>query len=265
MIEVDEEIRYPKGYSAIIEGQAENTVGLPLFDNAGNGIPTTQPTRIEYDGVTNRPYTAKNRPIYEAPTVPGGARKTEYIDIPIKSHPFSWSVSDVAKVKYESILAKNYPWQVVIGEEFITDDHIDSGNSSGVTITEGKLNIAPDGVFQSTEFKFLVTSNGVIDPLADTTGNDSKTFVFDTFFVDIDPAPFESIEVEWQGRKWSDNTWTAAWEKVILDEEWPTTETAQTTATKLKGIRFKIQNDGVEPFSIENYTVFLRVRNLPTV
>jgi hypothetical protein len=47
----------------------------------------------------------------------------------------------------------------------------------------------------------------------------------------------------------------------------PTTETggSATTATLLKGIRIKIQNDGVEPFSIENFTMFLRVRNLPTV
>jgi hypothetical protein len=168
-------------------------------------------------------------------------------------------------MKYESILAQNYPWQVVIGEEFITDDDIDTGNSSGITITEGKLNIAPDGVFQSKEFKFYVTSDGVINPLTDTTGTNNRVFVFDTFFMDIDPDPFESIELLWEGRKWSDNAWIGTWTDMILDEEMPTTESANTTATLLRGIRFKIQNDGVEPFAIENFTAFLRVRNLPTV
>lgn len=266
MIEVDDEINYPRAFHSVVEGQDQNTTGFPLFDNAGNVIPTIQPTRIEYDG-DDRPHTVCNRPIYIAPTVPGGARKTVWTDIPITSHPFVWKVEDVAKVKYESTLAQNYPWQVVIGEEFITEEHIDTGNSSGIVLTEGKMNIAPDGVFQSIEFNFEVTSKGVIDPATETTKVSNRIFVFDTFYLDIEPDPFESVEVMWQGKTWSGDAWTASWYEAVLDEENPTTETGgvATTATLLRGIRIRIQNDGIEPFEIENYTMFLRVRNLPTV
>lgn len=266
MIEVDDEINYPRAFNSVVEGQDQNTTGFPLFDDAGNVIPTMRPSYIDYDG-DDRPYTRKNYPIYVAPTVPGGARKTVWTDIPITSHPFVWTAEEVAKVKYQSTLAQNYPWQVVIGEEFITDEHIDTGNSSGIVITEGKMNIAPDGVFQSIEFNFEVTSRGVIDPLSDTTQVSNRIFVFDTFYLDIEPDPFESVEVLWQGKKWADDTWTTGWYEVVLDEEMPTTETGgvATSATLLRGIRIKIQNDGVEPFEIENYMMFLRVRNLPAV
>lgn len=264
MLEVDDEINYPRAFHTVIEGQDQNTSGFPLFYDGSNAT-TIQPTHTSYDG-DDRPYTEKNYPIYIAPTVPGGARKTVWTDIPITSHPFVWTVSDLAALKYESILSQNYPWQVIIGEEFVNEDHIDTANSSGAVISEGKLNIAPDGVFQSEEFKFLVTSNGVIDPETDTGGVNARTFVFDTFYMDLDPDPFEAIEVSWEGRAWG-AAWIGSWYEVTLNEEMPTTKVNGTdqTATKLTGIRFKIQNKGPEPFSIENYTVLLRVRNLPTV
>lgn len=265
MLEVDDEINYPRGFKAIVEGQNQNTSGFPLFDNAGSAIPTTNPTRITYDA-NGRPVVAKNYPIYVAPTVPGGARKTKWVDIPITSHPFIWTINDLAALKYQSVLAQNYPYQVVIGEEFIDEDHIDAGNSSGYVLTEGTCMLQPGGVLQTEEFTFNVTSQGIIDPETDTSGEPSDLFVFDTFYLDVEPDPPFGVDVSWDGKRWAGDTWTT-FRDTILDEEMPTTLTggSETTATLLRGIRLKFQNHTSEPFGMENYLMFLRVRNLPAV
>jgi len=260
MIEVDDEIWYPKGYKSVLEGQDENTAGFPLFDNAGSAIPTINPTRVTYDS-NDRPVTSKNTPIYVAPTVPGGTRKTEWIDIPICSLPLAWTVDELAALKYQSILSQNYPFQVVIGEEFATDDHIDSGNSSGYVLTEGRLVLQPDGVLQTTEFKFFVTSNGVINPVG-TSDENARTFVFDTYYLDVNPDVPEGIDVFWDGKTWSGDAWTGFYD-AVLEEEFPTTLTGPGgDATLLRGIRLKIHNQTSEPFSIENYILFLRIRDV---
>jgi hypothetical protein len=266
MLEVDDEINYPRGFKSPIEGQDQNSSGFPLFDNAATAIPTIKPTRTVYDITDNRPSTAKNSPIYVTPTVPGGARKTAWVDIPITSHPFVWTVRDLAGLKYESILAQNYPYQVVIGEEYVDEDHIDTGNSSGYVLTEGKCMLQPGGVLQSKEFKFLVTSQGVVDPESDTSGEDSRTYIFDTYYLDVEPDPPFGIDVSWDGKTWSGDSWTT-FRDAVLDEEMPTTLTggSETTATLLRGIRLKFQNHTSEPFGIENFIMFLRIRRLPLV
>lgn len=264
MIEVDDEANYPRGFQSIIEGQDVNSANFPLFYRAGSGTPTTAPHRVAYDA-NDRPYIVKNPPIYIAPTTPAGDRKRQWLDIPLGVHPFAWTSRDLANQKYSSVLAQNYPFQVAIGEEFIDDEHIDTGSSSGYVLSNGRCLLRPDGVLYSTMFYFYVTSNGVVDPTG-TSDEKSTQFVFDTYYLDVEPDFPEGMQVSWQGRRWATDDDTG-YSDAVVNEDYPTTELgiAATEATILRGIQLKFQNLTNDVYGIENYLLLLRIRNLPTV
>lgn len=264
MIEIDDEANYPRGRQSVIEGQDVNSANFPLFYQAGSGAPTTAPQRIAYDA-NDRPYTVKNPPIYIAPTTPDGERKTKWMDIPLGTYPFAWTKHDLANQKYSSVLAQNYPFQVAIGEEFIDDDHIDTGGSSGYALTNGKCMLRPDGVLITDMFYFLVQSNGIVDPTG-TSDEVSTQFVFDTYYLDVEPNFPEGIQVSWQGRRWASDDDTGYFD-AVLNEDYPTTELgiAAETATVLRGIQLKFQNLSSYVYGIENYLLLLRIRNLPAL
>jgi hypothetical protein len=263
MIEIDREANYPRGRQSPIEGQDVNTAQFPLFYRSGSGTRTVNPQRVAYRN--NRPYTVKNPPIYVAPQTPSGDQKTGWLDIPLGTHPFAWTGIDLANQKYSSVLSQNYPFQVAIGEEFINDDHIDTGSSSGYTLAEGQCMLRPDGVLVTDMFEFHVQSNGVVNP-AGTSNENSSQYVFDTYYLNVEPDFPEGIQVSWQGKRWSTNDDTGYFD-AVLNEDYPTTELggAATTATVLRGIQLKIQNLSSHVYSIENYLLLLRIRNLPAV
>lgn len=264
MLEVDDEINYPRGFKTIVEGQKGNTNGFPLFMTS-DLTTTLNPQYVDYDAVTGRPYVGQNTPIYETPNDPSGNRKTVWKDLPIISHPFAWTVQDLAAVKYDSILARNYPFQVVIGEEFIDDRDIDTGSSSNIVLTEGKCYIGPGGELITNEFQLYVTSQGVVAPLTDVTGNNARQYVFDTYYLDLEPDPPQGVNIYWQIRSWATGSPTGDWDDAILNEQSPTTEAGEVAATLASGIILRIQNLTGSTFQLENYLMMLRVRHLPTI
>jgi hypothetical protein len=262
MIEVDAGIRYPRGYKSIVEGQKVNTFGFPMFLTS-DGTPTISPQYIDYDPVTGRPYAVTNKPIYEQPTVPGGERKTIWNDISIIAHPFVWNAYEVAALKYESILARNYPFQVAIGEEFITDEHINTGASDNYVLSEGKCYIAPGGVLQTDEFQFFVNTQGLIAPLG-VSDDDNRQYVFDTYFLDMEPDPPFGVKVEWTARSWDTGNLLGTWHPATTNDQTPTTEVGASTSTVCMGIILRVTNQTADLYALENYLLMLRIRKLPT-
>lgn len=262
MIEIDDESNFPRGFFASVEGQDANSSGFPLFYQA-SGAPTTAPQKTVYDAGTDRPSTQKHPPLYVKPTVPGGDREKRWVDIPLRSHPFAWTGRDLANMKYSCVLGQNWPFQVAIGEEFIDDTHIDTGNSSGYVLSEGRCLLSPAGILQTDLFSFKVDSEGVFDP-SDTSDEDGRQYVFDTYYLDVEPDFPQGVVVSWGGYRWATNDDTGFFE-AVTNEDYPTTElgVAATTATQMRSIRLKIQNFTSEVYAIENFLLMLRSRVLP--
>ena len=259
MIEIDSAVNYPRGYKAIVEGQKGNTAGFPLFLDGVS--PSISPQRIDYDG-DDRPYVTPNIPIYETPTSPSG-RLTVWKDIPITSHPFVWTAAELANLKYESILAKNYPMQVIVGEEFIDDSHIDTGESDNIVLSEGKCYIAPGGELVTTEFQFFVDTRGVIDPLG-VEDNDNRQYVFDTYYLDLEPDPPQGVKVYWDVRDWSSpGALGGVWTPAIVNSQTPIRLDGSVDDIVSMGIVLRIYNLTGSVFGLENYILMLRIRNLP--
>jgi hypothetical protein len=259
MIEVDEEVNYPREHSAIVQGQEVNTYGFPLFER-GN-TPTTQFSYVDYDPVTGRPYTVKNEPRFIQPTIPGGDPVTRRIDIPIVSNPFAWRAEELYAVKYESLLSQNFPYDVLIGEEFMNATHIDAGSSSDYVLTEGRCVIAPGGVVVTASFSFNITKNIGI---TGATTDEASQYMFDTYYLDTEPDINQGIEVYWRGVRYSDSG-TTLWQPALTNTEMPTTEVenggaGESTATHLKSIQLRFTNLTGGLFSLENYLLFLRLR-----
>lgn len=263
MIEMDDEINYPRGYPSKIEGQDVNSSGFPLFFLEGSGSSTINPQFVDYDPGDDRPFYVRNKPIYVAPIVPGGDRVTQWVDIPLLSNPFVWTKNELAQQKYESILAQNYPYQVIVGEEFIDDTHIDTGTSSGYVLSEGRCIISPHGLLQTTWFNFQVSTQGVIDP-AGASDEDARTYVFDTYYLSVEPDFPSGVQVQWEGTPWTVGADVGPYD-AVMNEDYPTTKLdgAATTATLLRAIRLKIQNLTTQVYAMENFMLMLRVRNLP--
>lgn len=254
MIEIDEEANYPKEISSLVQGQDMNTYNTPLFTEGGT--PTTKLSRVTYDGVTDRPKVLNLPPRFVLPTVPGGERKRVRKDIPIVSHPFGWKAEQVFVVKYESILAQNAPYEVLIGEEFFNDDHIDTGASSDYVLTEGTCTLAPGGIVVTDSFSFNIAKN-----TGGTTLKEASSYVFDTYYLETDPDTDTGIDVYWRGVRYSNET-TTNWHPVMTNREVPTTEVAddEAAATHLKSIQLRFVNQTSGVFSLENYLLFLRLR-----
>lgn len=256
-IEVDDEISFPRQVSKNVLGQQINTFGMKLFD-AGGGIPTTRPFKRAFDA-NDRPYKVKFTPIFLQPTDGSGNAIQGHLDIPIYADPFNWTADELASAKYEAILAKNYPYQVVIGEEFLDDTHISTGDSSGYTLTEGICILAPSGIIQTEQFRFRTTKRVAVG--GTPSFERMQLYTFDTMVFSTEPELPEGVKVYWKGQKWSDGLETS-WEEMVTEEEISTTEGTNSSATLLKGIKLKIQNLTSVTFEIENYMLFLRLRNI---
>jgi hypothetical protein len=257
-IEVTDDIAFPKSIKTNVIGQRINTKGLRLFDEGG-GVPTIKPYHRAYDAA-DRVIHVKHEPLFIKTSDLSGDPVEEFVDVPIYTHPFAWTASDLAQVKYESILAENYPYQVVIGEEFITTDHISSGNSSGYILSEGKCLLSPGGILETEEFSFEAPKRISTSP---TTYNSAMQYVFDTYYFSTEPDFPAGVRVYWKGRKNSDGNLMGSFQTMITDEEMPTTQDGASTVTPCTGIIVRIQNLTADMFEIENFMLFLRLRNVP--
>lgn len=255
-IEVDDEISFPKKVERNILGQDINSLGLQLFNDGG--VPTIKPFKKKFDG-NNRPYIEKHAPIFQAPTDAGGEPLKARRDVPIFSDPFIWNASGLAQAKYEAILAKNYPYQVVIGEEFITTNHIDTVNSTDYVLSEGKCILAPNGILQSIRFEFTGTKRVALGGTPNFRR--MSKYTFDTLFFNTVPELPQGVDISWKGLKWSDDTETG-WEDLVVDEQIPTSEAGNSTATLIHGVTIRFQNLTPYAMAIENYMLFLRLRNV---
>jgi hypothetical protein len=264
MIEVDEELNYPQLTGALIQGHNVNTIGFPLYVEDGYAVVNP----VYTDKVTDsagRPFTVKNKPIFVQPLDPAtGSQRQQYLDITIKSHPFGWKAEELARIKYQSILAQNYPFEVVVGEEWANATHIDTGASTDYFLSEGKLWLAPDGVVYTTFFSFRVESSR--DPgEAHALGEEPQaSYIFDTYYLMVEPDLPNGVQIEWRGVEYGTGdpgTQTAGWQAVRLNEEMPTTVGAAAGATPLRSIALRFTNRTSDVISIENYALFLRSRN----
>ena len=264
MIEVDPTIVYSRGYKQLMQGQKANTMGFPLFLQEAS-TPVINPQTIAFD-TNDRPYVAPNTPIFESPEDPAGNPVTVWKDVPIVSHPFVWTAYEVAMQKYEGLLAENYPFQVVIGEEFITDEHIDTAASDKIVLSEGRCFIAPGGELVTDEFQFLVTSRGVIDPIG-VGDKEARQFVFDTYYLRFEPQLPQGVSVFWRTRAWSDGATISEWTNAIQNEQRlliPYDEPlGADIVVPAMGIELKVINYTGDIVAIENFMLLLRVQTLP--
>jgi len=258
-IEVTDDIAFPRSIKANVIGQRINTKGLRLFD-AGGGVPTIKPFKREYDAA-DRVIHTKHNPMFINPVDVNGDNVEEFVDVPIYVDPFSWKAPELAQVKYESILAENYPYQVAVGEEFITTEHIDDGNSSNYVLSEGQCMLQPGGILQTEEFRFYAPKR-----IATPTNKFMGTrYVFDTFFFSTEPDFPEGVRVTWNGTVADGGASVGEWSDVVTDAEMPTIkDSAPTSLIPLSGIIIKIQNLTIDTFEIENYMLFLRARTAAT-
>ena len=261
VIEVDEEVNYPRDTITDVQGQEVNTIGLRLFSIA-SGVPSPKPWIRSFDG-NDRPTLSKLEPTFIKPADPDGNDVQAHIDLPLPADPFAWTAEELAAVKYESILANNYPYHVVIGEEFLNTDHIDTAESSDYTLIDSKCVLAPGGTLQSTKLQFTTAKRveTVIEELADYW----TRFVFDTVYFSTEPELPEGVQVYWKGTKWEIGYPETDWEPFVTDEEMATTETGESVATALESITVKIMNLTPFTFDLENYVLFLRLRNMHAV
>jgi hypothetical protein len=259
MIEVTDDVAFPRRGKTNVIGQQINTNGLRLFDEGG-GVPTIKPYKRVYNATTDRAEHVKFEPLFISAVDLNGDPIEEFVDIPIYAHPYAWTADELAQVKYESILAENYPYQVVIGEEFLTTDHIDSGNSSDYILSEGKCMLSPGGILQTVEFKFNAPKRVASTP---STYDAGMQYVFDTYYFSTEPEFPEGVIVSWDGRKNAGGALIGTWQTAITDDEMPTTEDGAAVVTPLTSMIIRIQNLTSDTFEIENYMLFLRLRNVP--
>jgi hypothetical protein len=257
MIEVDDEISYPRAIPRDILGQQINTLGYKLFDQ-GAGVPTTAPWKRVFNA-EGRVSISKYPPLFIKPVdLNTGKDKVADLDLPIYADPFSWKAEELAKAKYETILAQNYPYQVVIGEEFIDTEHIDLAASVDYTLTEGQCVLSPNGAVESIWHKFGGSKNVL------STSNDAdnyNTFVFDTLYFTTEPDLPEGLVCEWKGKAWP-GAGETTWQRLIEGDEIPTTVDTDGTATKLREIKVRIRNLSATTVEVENYMLFLRSRKM---
>jgi hypothetical protein len=262
MIEVDDEINYPRLTKSLIQGQNINTLGWPLFVEDGYSV--VMPTYVDrVTDVDGRPFTVKNRPVFVQPQFPGGGgQKTMFVDINFISHPFGWTAEELAQVKYQSVLSQNHPFEVVIGEEWIDNAHIDVGSSSGFFLSEGQLWLAPAAELITKYFSFRVDSNLDV-AVANANNVGQNTYIFDTYFLNISPDIPTGVKVDWSGVAFGsgDPGTDPGWNPAKIDEETPTTNVGDTIATPLRSIRLRFRNRTSSVLSLENYVLFLRSRN----
>jgi hypothetical protein len=257
MIEVTDDIAFPRRATTNVIGQQINTSGLRLFDEGG-GVPTIKPSHRAYDA-EDRAYHVKHEPLFIKAADLDGNDVEEFVDIPIYAHPYNWTASELAQVKYESILAENYPYQVVIGEEFLSTDHIDTGNSSDYVLSEGKCMLAPGGVLQTSAFEFVAPKRAGSAP---TSFNEGMQYVFDTYYFSTEPEFPQGVRVYWQAT-WDGGSHGSTWQTAITDAEMPTSDDNTSTLRSCTSITFKIHNLTTDTFEIENYMLFLRLRTVP--
>lgn len=257
MIEVDDEISYPKSTERNILGQQINTCGYKLFDQGG-GVSSTYPWKRLFDA-EGRPYIVKFEPQFIKPVDPNtGEDKLARLDLPIFAHPFGWKADELARAKYDTLLAKNYPYQAVIGEEFLSLEDIDTAASDQFTLTEGKCVLSPSGSVTTNYFK-LQTTNNVLSSQNDP--EHYSTFVFDTLYFTSEPDFPEGVIVQWQGKDYPAGD-EKALQALIEGDEIPTTLGTDATATFMQEIRIKITNLTTEAFEVENFMLFLRLRKM---
>lgn len=259
-IEVDDDIAYPRRQKSIPIGQQVNTKRLKLF-TAADATTTTKPYARVFDPVTDVASKTKHQPMFIRAVKLSGLDiqdPDEFIDLPIYANPFAWTAQELAQIKYESILAENYPYQVIVGEEFIDTSHIDA-SSANYILSEGRCMLSPGGVLVTTEFQFKLPKR-----ITFSTDDYNKAFryAFDTYYFTTDPEFPEGVQMAWRGDKYVDGNDTG-YEELITDEEMATTLFGDTTSTLLTSMQLQFTNLTPETFEIENYKLFLRLRNVP--
>lgn len=257
VLEVDDDVSFPRSTPMNILGHRINTFGIKLYDRGG-GVPTVKPFEKQYDG-DGKPSISAFEPLFIQITDDAGNPKKGRVDLPFYVNPFSWKLDELARAKYEAILSKNYPYQVVIGEEFINTDHIDTSASSGYTLTEGMCILSPSGILESSWLKFNAVKN--VDAVVENVSKQYTRFVMDTLYFATEPDLPEGVKIYWKGTKWSDDSETA-WEDFVTDEEVATVEDGEASATLLNSIKIRVTNLTTNSFELENYMLFLRLRNM---
>ena len=236
-IELDETYSFPRRYDTTLIGQTVNTLGVRQFD-VGSGEQATDP--LAEDGSAREPLLSQ----YSA--------TVGRVEMPLHAVPLSWTSTDLIQAKYEAILAKNRPYHVVVGEEFIDLDHINDTNSSDYLLARGKGIILPTGNIETKEFKFYI-------PLTDQGAQpsdrpDYNLFKFDSLFLKINPAQDLGLTIKYDTGA-SGGALSGSWTDVNLNA--PIALGADKTSIALDFI-----NNSNHPISLENYMLFIGLRGL---
>jgi hypothetical protein len=259
IIEVDDDISFMRNFSFSIEGQAVNSLGHKLFLLNDNVSLTTK--SYDFEAGIEPPRLTKYDPLYIKYTTTGR------LDFPIFANPFGWTAEELAHVKYETILAKNYPYQVIIGEEFINTDHIDLDNSEDFVLSEGKCILKPGGFIRTIVFYFRMQKRIGSHEAQITSREDVyfNQFVFDTAYLMVKPELIGGVNVSFKADPWSlDITELPNWTNMITDDEVDvagivnTGTGGKTGAGLAANMCLKFENLTTEPFALENYVLLLR-------
>lgn len=234
----DDDLMYWKFRNITKNLQAEDTLGQQLFDD-GSGNPTIHPT--DDSGVPLLPM------MFQA-TYP------DRLKLPLSAIPQKWTAQQFLAVKYETILASNSPYHCVVGEEFLNDDHIDSGNSDNYIVSSGGLTLAPGGYMQTTAFSFRERVH------------DAWTlFSFDRIFMRVIPHLPIGITSEYDVSL-DNSTWdgfiAAArnTEHNFVDDadDGRNTDTGPPVTSLWRYIRLKFSNNTSDVVELKNYTLLVQ-------
>jgi hypothetical protein len=211
-----------------------NTLGIALFDD-GSGVATTDP--IDDSGGSREPMIAQEAGI-------------ESVLLPIAAAPQLWNKNNFLSAKYETVLSRNAPYHVVIGEEFIDDDHIDDANSDNYVLTNGSCVLAPGGYMQTTAFSFQ-----------ERVYSTWAGFRFNKIWFQITPEETFGLQTEYDVSR--DNSTWDAWidlprHKHHLMADDSGGGRGVTVTTPFNFIRFKITNQTAVALTVENFMVLLR-------
>ncbi len=267
MIEVDDEISFPRNFRTKLLGQQVNTLGMKVFNQGSevSPIPTDKPYKKLFDG-NGRAKVSKYPPIFVQFANEDGSDREARMDIPIYANPLGWTAKELAQAKYEAILSKNYPFEVVIGEEWISTQHIDAAASSGYILSEGSLFLNPGGVLETIEFGFKTPRRKA----APTTAALASTYTFDTYYCMVEPEMPPGILAQWMGMSWEvaapGGLATMPWQSLVTDDETATYGVGMTPlddgVQNMTTFKLRFTNTSPETFIMENFILLLRAKQI---
>ena len=228
VLDADDDIAYWIDREIPVMHQDLNSLGLGMFLDE-EGI-------VSYDPLS--PSFTARQPVVNRET------RIERARFPINAVPQLWTARAFLAAKYETLLARNTPYHCIIGEEFLTSEHIDDGNSDNYVLTNGSCVIAPGGYIQTTAFSFR-----------ERVYDDWQIFQFNRIFFMIDPEEIFALATQYDVS--TDNSTWDGFEDLPRQTHYDT-DTDRTPSSYWPFIRFKIANNSDMSLTVSNYVALIQ-------